>query len=244
MSEIVKALVAALASIMRPRMLLLLLWPLAVALVLWLALAYLFWTQAAAWIELQFAQSTLIAWAITLWPLVHLAGHLASILLGLLFVPLVLATAVLIIGIFAMPQMVEEVAQRAYPQLARRQGGSFVGSAWNGLAALAWLALFALLSLPLWLFPPLWPLLSVLLVAYLNQRVYRYDALAEHASVEEMRTLLARHRGGYFLLGLATALAGLVPFFGFFVPVYAGLAFVHYCLARLDALRDEPVSVQ
>jgi hypothetical protein len=27
-------------------------------------------------------------------------------------------------------------------------------------------------------------------------------------------------------------------------PVYGGLAFIHYCLARLAQLRDEPVASQ
>ena len=244
MSEISTALLRALASLLHPRMLLLMLWPVAIALALWLGLAYAFWSQAAAWLQLQLQQSALVAWAIGVWPLTLLATHLAWILLVLLFVPLVLVTAVLIIGVFAMPAMVGHVAGRSYPQLVRRAGGGFAGSAWNSVMALAWLSLFALLSVPLWLFPPLWPLLSVLLFGYLNQRVFRYDALAEHASGWEMQTLMRRHRGELFLLGVALALCGMIPVFGFFAPVYSGLAFIHYCLARLTQLRDEPVATQ
>ena len=244
MSEIAKALIKAFASLLHPRMLLLMLWPPAVALVLWLALAYAFWSQAAAWLQLQFDQSAVIGWAITVWPLTMIATHLAWILLVLLFLPLVLITAVLIIGVFAMPAMVAHVAERAYPRLERRQGGTFAGSVWNSLAALFWLALLVLLSLPLWFFPPLWPVLPVVLFGYLNQRVFRYDALAEHASAWEMQTLIRRDRADLFLLGVALALAGMVPLLGFFAPVYGGLAFIHYCLARLAQLRDEPVATQ
>jgi uncharacterized protein involved in cysteine biosynthesis len=110
--------------------------------------------------------------------------------------------------------------------------------------ALVWLALLVLLSLPLWLFPPLWPLLPVVLFAYLNQRVFRYDALAEHATAWEMKTLFQRYRGDLFLLGVALALAGMIPLLGFFAPVYGGLAFIHYCLARLAQLRAAPVATQ
>jgi uncharacterized protein involved in cysteine biosynthesis len=244
MGAIARALVQAFASLLHPRMLFLLLWPVLVALVLWLALAFAFWSHAAGWLQLQFDQSTAIAWAMGLWPLTLIAAHLAAILLVLLFVPLVLITAVLIIGAFAMPAMVDLVAERAHPGLERRQGGTFAGSLWNGMMTLVWLVLLALLSLPLWFFPLLWPVLPVVLFAYLNQRVFRYDALYEHATDWEMQTLIRRHRRELFLLGALVALFGLVPVLGLLAPVYGGLAFIHYCLARLAQLREEPVAVQ
>ncbi|MBE0619774.1 MAG: EI24 domain-containing protein [Burkholderiales bacterium] len=244
MNEITKALIKAFASLLHPRMLLLMLWPVAVALVLWLGLAFAFWSQAAAWLQVHFEQSAVIGWAITVWPLTYLATHLAWILLALLFIPLVLVTAVLIIGVFAMPAMVTHVAGRGYTQIERRQGGTFAGSVWNSVAAVLWLALLVLLSLPLWFFPPLWPLLPIVLFAYLNQRVFRYDALAEHATAWEMKTLFQRYRWDLFVLGAALALVGMIPLLGFFAPVYGGLAFIHYCLARLAQLREEPVATQ
>ena len=244
MNEIAKALLRAFASLLDARMLLLMLWPVLVSLLMWLGLAYAFWSQAAAWLQLQFDQSAAIGWAISLWPLALVASHLAWILLVLLFIPLVLITAVLIIGVFAMPAMVALVAERAYPQLERRQGGSFAGSLWNGVMTLVWLALLVLLSLPLWFVPPLWPVLPILLFGYFNQRVFRYDALYEHATGMEMQTLIRRHRRELWLLGVVVALFGLIPVLGFFAPAYAGLAFIHYCLARLAQLRQEPVATQ
>ncbi len=244
MTEIGKALIRAFASLLHPRMLLLMLWPVAIALVLWLGLAFAFWSQAAAWLQLQFEQSDVIAWAISVWPLTLLATHLAWILLVLLFVPVVLVTAVLIIGVFAMPAMVKHVAEQAIrSSIAGRAAASpaACGTAWRHWSG--W-SCCVLLSLPLWLFPPLWPLLPIVLFGYLNQRVFRYDALAEHASGWEMQTLIRRHRGELFLLGIAIALFGMIPILGFFAAVYGGLAFIHYCLARLAQLRDEPVATQ
>ena len=87
-------------------------------------------------------------------------------------------------------------------------------------------------------------MLPIALFGYLNQRVFRYDALAEHATSWEMETLIRRHRRELLLLGAVVALSGLVPLLGFFAPVYGGLAFIHYCLARLAQLRDEPVAIQ
>jgi hypothetical protein len=244
MSEITKTLLLAFASLLHPRMLLLLLWPVLVALVLWLGLAFAFWSQAAAWLQVQFDHTAAIGWAITVWPLSLIATHLAWILLALLFIPLVLVTAVLIIGVFAMPVMVGHVAERAYPGLARRHGGTVAGGLWNSVAALLWLALLILVSLPFWLLPLLWPALPMLLFGYVNQRVFRYDALAEHATSWEMETIFRRDRRELFLLGVVVALFGMIPLLGFFAPVYGGLAFIHYCLARLAQLRDEPVATQ
>ena len=244
MSEIAKALIKAFASLLHPRMLLLMLWPVLIALALWLGLAFAFWSQAAAWLQLQFDQSAAIGWAISVWPLALVATYLSWILLALLFIPLVLITAVLIIGLFAMPAMVSLVAEPAYPGLSRRQGGTFAGSLWNGVMALVWLALLVLLSLPLWFFPLFWPVLPIVLFGYLNQRVFRYDALYEHANDWEMETLIRRHRRELFLLGVVVALFGLIPLLGFLAPVYGGLAFIHYCLARLAQLREEPVAIQ
>jgi putative exporter of polyketide antibiotics len=59
-----------------------------------------------------------------------------------------------------------------------------------------------------------------------------------------METLFRRHSRELFLLGIVLAFVGLIPLLGFFAPVYAGLAFIHYCLARLAQLRDEPVAIQ
>ena len=244
MSEIAKALIKAFASLLHPRMLLLMLWPVLIALALWLGLAFAFWSQAAAWLQLQFDQSAAIGWAISVWPLALVATYLSWILLALLFIPLVLITAVLIIGLFAMPAMVSLVAERAYPGLERQHGGTFAGGLWNSVAALAWLALLVLLSLPLWFFPLFWPVLPIVLFGYLNQRVFRYDALYEHASDWEMETLIRRHRRELFLLGVVVALFGLIPLLGFLAPVYGGLAFIHYCRARLAQLREEPVAIQ
>ena len=97
-------------------------------------------------------------------------------LLFLLFVPLVYLTALFILGIFGMDAMVDHVARRSYPQLERRRGGGVAGSVWNGCVALAGMALLAVLSLPLWLAPPLWPVLAVAILGWGNQRLLRYDA--------------------------------------------------------------------
>ena len=72
-------------------------------------------------------------------------------------------------------------------------GGGVAGSVWNGLVALGGMALLFIVSLPLWLLPPLWPLIPLAIFAWVNQRLLRYDALAEHADRGEM-TRIFRER--------------------------------------------------
>jgi uncharacterized protein involved in cysteine biosynthesis len=139
--------------------------------------------------------------------------------------------------VFGMQKMVDYVASRSYPQLERRRGGGIAGTGWNGLVALAGMIGLAILSLPLWLLPPLWPIIPLLILGWVNQRLLRYDALAEHADAEEMRRLFRERRGSLYLLGLMLALAAYVPLVGFFAPVLFGLAFIHYLLGALDNAR-------
>ena len=241
MGRIVAALLKASGSLLHPKMLWLMVWPVLVALVLWVTLAALYWGDAARWIDFQLHQWPVYEWAVSTWPMTLIAAWFGWLLLLFLFVPAVLITAVVIISIVSMPAMVAHVSARDYPNLVRRKGGTFSGSVWNALVALILFSLLFVLSLPLWLIPPLWPVLPLALFGYFNQRVFRYDALAEHGSAAEIAETIRRSRGELYLLGVALALIGHIPLVGLVMPVYGGLAFIHYGLARLGDLRDEPI---
>ncbi len=73
--------------------------------------------------------------------------------------------------------------------------------------------------------------------AYLNQRMFRYDALAEHASREEFADLVRASRGDLFLLGILRSLLLYVPVVNLLLPVISALAFTQFCLARLARQR-------
>jgi uncharacterized protein involved in cysteine biosynthesis len=53
-----------------------------------------------------------------------------------------------------------------------------------------------------------------------------------------MGEIFRRHGRSLWLLGIVVALVAQVPLVGFFVPVIAGLAFIHFCLERLAVLRE------
>jgi len=237
------SLIYGLANLLHPRMLWLMVWPMLVALALWGAVAAAFWGRlatalaelfrrwlepAAGFVRFDFGDATVIA---------------AYVVLFLLLVPLVYLTALFILGVFGMPKMVDHVAERSFPTLERRHGGGAAGSVWNGVAALGGMVLLFAVSLPLWLLPPLWPLIPLAIFAWVNQKLLRYDALGEHADREEMARIFRARRGALLTLGLLLALVAYIPFVGFIAPVVFGLAFIRYLLGALESLRAAPLAV-
>jgi CysZ protein len=234
--SIARSLLYAAANVLHPRMLWLMLWPMLVALAVWGSAALFLWAtlavRLAAW--LQQALDYALAWSHVDFGTAALVA--ANVLLFLGFVPLVYLTALFILSLFGMQQMVGYVAERAFPDLERRHGGGIAGSGWNSFVALFGMLALGLVSVPLWLFPPLWPIIPLVILGWVNQRLLRYDALAEHADADEMRRIFRERRGALYLLGVLLALVAYVPLVGFFAPVLFGLAFIHYLLG---ALRDK-----
>lgn len=220
-----------------PRMLWLMVWPMLVSLVIWGVVAVVAWMRLAMslaailkeWLEpalgfirLDFGDATLIA---------------AHVILFLLFVPLVYVTALFILGVFGMQKMVNYVAERSFAEVERRHGGTVAGSIGNGCAALGGMLGLLVLSLPLWLIPPLWPLIPLAVLTWGNQRLLRYDALAEHADKDEMARIFRERRASLYTLGFLLALLAFVPLVQFLGPVVFGLAFIRYLLGTLIELR-------
>jgi signal transduction histidine kinase len=236
MDNLLRSLQRAAQDLMAPRMLALVLWPMGLSLLLWGGLAWLF---GAAWkAEIaDFLAATpfqgLLHWAGAEW----LMAYAAIIILALLWLPALYLTALLITSLFLMPLIVNFVAERHYPDLARLKGGSLAGSIVNGVLALLLYILAWVLILPVWLFAPFGIAVSILLNAWLNQRLFMYDALSDHASAEELKD--ERHAGGGWLYALSSLLGLLhfVPLVNFLAPVYMGLAFTHHGLGALDSSR-------
>ena len=236
------ALLFAFTSLAHTRILWLMLWPVLLAVAFWGAAVLIFWGQLVVWLG-----GTLKGWVQTAtffvnWDATDVALFAAKALILVMLVPLIQLTALLILGVFGMPVMVNHVAERRFPQLERRKGGSFAGSMWNSVVAVIGLLLLGAVSLPLWLFPPLWPVIPVVILAWVNQKVLRYDALAEHADPQEMKRIFSGSRGTLLLLGGALALVSYIPVLGFFAPVIVALTFIHYLLARVQGLRDQPAA--
>jgi hypothetical protein len=235
--SIAGALLYGLANLLHPRMLWLMVWPMLVSLTLWGIAALVLWGRLAVWLAQRLQQWLEPAAAFIRFDLGDAALIAAHVLLFLLFVPLVYVTALFILGIFGMQKMVDHVAARSFPSLERRRGGGAAGSAWNGAVALLGMAAMFIVSLPLWILPPLWPLIPLVILAWVNQRLLRYDALAEHADAREMARIFRERRFALYALGLLLALAAYVPFVGLVAPVVFGLAYIRYLLGVLQNAR-------
>jgi CysZ protein len=239
MKGVASALIEAFRSLLHPKMLALVLWPMLVSAVLWMVAAFLFWGR---WVDALtgLSQSALLEkW------LGHdisaTASHfLIVVILAVLLISAIYLTALAITAIFAMPVMVSHVAQKHYPDLERKKGGSTIDGIVNTAVAIGVYCAGMALSLPFWLFGPLAIVLPVILMAYLNQRLFRYDALTEHASKEEYAQVVERSRKKFYLLGTLAGLLQFVPVLNVFLPVYMGLAFTHLCLGELKQVRQAP----
>jgi hypothetical protein len=229
MKPVLTSLGYAAVNLLHPRMLWLMAWPMLAASAVWGLLAAFLWTRTALRIA-ELIQSGLELVHLNFADAALVAGH---VVLFLLFVPLVYLTALFILGVFGMGEMVDHVAATSYPQLERRHGGGVLGSAWNAIGVLIGMLVLVIVTLPLWLVPPLWPVVPIAIFAWVNQRLLRYDALAEHADRAEMKRLFRERRGHLYLLGLLLALLAYVPLLGFIGPVLFGLAFIRYLLGAL-----------
>jgi hypothetical protein len=236
MPIVLLALKRAAQDLFTPRMLALLLWPMGGALLFWGLMAY--WFGAGWKVELMTFLSTtpvqgFMQWAGAEWVL----AYAALVLLVLLWLPVVYVTALLITSLALMPIIVNQVEARHYPGLERRRGGTLLGSIFNATAATVLYALAWLIVLPVWLFAPVGLLVSVVLNAWLNQRMFMYDALSEHADGEELQALRHDDSGPLYLLSALLGLFHYVPGLNLLAPVYMGLAFTHYGLEGLSRRR-------
>lgn len=232
MAEVLAAGLKAARDLTRGAILWQALWPPLLSLAIWSAVAVAVWAPAGAWLLERLPDWGWLDW-LGAW-LVHIALFLA-------FAPLVYLTTLLVVAGFALPRMMVIVAARDYPDLSRRNtaAAALWGSLGNTLAAGLIFVAGWLLTLPLLLIPGALLVLPLLWTGWLNQRSFRFDALAEHATAEERKILVQRERPGFWLAGLASALAAHVPVLNLLAPAFAALLFVHLGLGSLRRLRAE-----
>jgi CysZ protein len=236
MDPVSKALIGAAKSLVHPIILVILLLPMVIALVIWIAVGWAYWGSWTSAIQNAVVDHAAYSWA-TNWDPARLTSWIAAAVVVAMLAPVVILTALLIATVFAMPMLVRHVAQSDFPNLEQRHGGTVIGSIWNALAAISLFALLWVVTLPLWLLGPLAVLLPLLLSAYLNQRLFRYDALSDHADAAEMKRIFEFARGRLFLLGLLTGALYFIPPINLIAPIFSALAFIHLCLSELENAR-------
>ncbi len=267
MTSLATSLYRALMAQLHPPMLLLTMLPFVIAVLLW---------GLALWFGLQPLIDQLHAW-FSDYDLFRSAGKLLDsiglsalrallvpLLAMWLLLPFMIVTALVLVGSFAMPAIARHVGQRHFPQLLRRQGGSFAGSLWVSLSSFAGFLVFWLLTLPLNLVPLFALFVQPLLWGWLAHRVMSYDSLADYADRDERRAIVQRERWPLLAIGIVTGSLGAAPgllwlggvasviFFPLLAAVaiwlyllifvFSGLWFQYYCLEALARLRSVPQS--
>ena len=262
MSRLMDAFWRAVAYCLHPRVIALSFLPLIIMSVASLGLGYLYWNDAVDLLRLQLDSYQLVG-SMSQWleglGLGNLRMVLAPALLLFIAIPLIVIVSLLFVATLMTPAMVALVGQRRFPMLERRHGGSLSASVLWSLASTLMACIALLLSLPLWLVPPLVLVLPPLIWGWLTYRVMAYDALAEHASADERRQIFQEHRWHLLGIGVLSGYLGAAPsviwasgamyvaMAPILVPVaiwvytlvfaFSSLWFTHYALSALQHLR-------
>ncbi len=252
----------AVAYCMHPRVIALSFLPLVLMVVLSFGLGYFFWDAAVAsvtaWLEAYEMVQTLLGWLERL-GMSSLRTVFAPLLVLVLATPVIVLLCLLLVAAFMTPAMVDLVGQRRFAQMELKRGGSMLVSVFWSLGSTLLAVLALLVSMPLWLVPPLVLILPPLIWGWLTYRVFAFDALALHASAPERKAILKEHRGSLLAMGVLSGYLGAAPSLlwasgamfialaPLLVPVaiwiytlvfaFASLWFAHYTLAALQALR-------
>ena len=238
MIQIFKSFSRAFKDLFRLKVVWIVLWPTLVASMLWLVIGAIFWNSFSVWIAEGISMMGVEDWIGGMqkeW----IASAVQIGLYLLLFLLLVVVTTLIITAIFSMPALIHMVASRYYPELKYEYGGSVVGSLVNVMIALTIFIVIWIVTIPLWLIG-IGVVVPFVAAAYLNQRLFRYDALSEHASRQELKILLVTDRALLWGLGLLTGSLQFIPLINLIAPVLAALAFIHFELARLSKVRSNP----
>ena len=259
----------AVAYCLHPRVIALSFLPLVFMVALSFTLGYFFWDGAVAavmgWLEAFDLVQAFLGWLERI-GLGTLRSVFSPLIVLVLATPLIVLLCLLLVAAFMTPAMVDLVGQRRFPQLERKRGGSMLVSVFWSLGSTLVAAVALLLSMPLWLVPPLVLILPPLIWGWLTYRVFAFDALATHASAEERRLIMRRHRSTLLVMGVLAGYLGAAPSLlwasgamfialaPLLVPVaiwvytlvfaFASLWFAHFALAELERLRAQaPVEI-
>ena len=263
MSKLLDSFWRAVMYCMHPRVIALSILPLAIMAAIALGLGYFYWETALTAVRSNLDSYSLVN-AMVRWleelGLSNLRLVLAPVVLLFLAIPVIVIVSLLFVASFMTPAMVALVAERRFPQLERKKGGSMLASVLWSLGSTTLAAIALVLSIPLWLVPPLILILPPLIWGWLTYRVMSYDALADHASRDERRQIFKQHRLQLLGIGVLSGYLGAAPsliwasgaMFVAMAPIlvpiaiwiytlvfaFSSLWFAHYTLAALQQLRQ------
>ena len=120
MQDILDALGRAFKSLFHPKMLVLVLWPMLLALLFWGGVFWWFWDSWSTAL-LHLSNSYGVEDKLAQWGFVWVAHWIVTLILFSLLLPAIYVTSLLFTAIFAMPLMLNFVAARDYPTLEQKR---------------------------------------------------------------------------------------------------------------------------
>lgn len=234
----------ALVSQCHPKMLVALFLPFLIAVFGAIILLWAFWTPLTEWLNVQASDWGVInqvdQWMLAI-GLFSIKLYLIPLLAAGILLPISGILGLVIAAVFVMPIVLRHLEKGEYQGLSRQgQYATAVGT-WNAIWVGVIFAVGWLLTMPLWLIPPLPLLLPIFWWAFAFTRMLRVDAIVEHGSTQERRLLWRRHNRQLWLIGFILALINLFPPAWLFLPVFSALVFAHFSLEALRQLREQTV---
>jgi len=225
-----------------PKMLLALLLPFFIALLGAVMLLWVFWTPLTNWLDAYALNWSYLndfdQWLMAV-GLFSIKLYLVPLLAVAILLPLSGILGLVIAAIFVMPIALRHVEKRDYIGLVRHGQFSTTYGVWNALWVGLLFSLGWLLTMPLWLIPPLPVVLPIFWWAFAFARILRVDAVIEHANANERKQIWRRHNRQYWLMGFLLALVNLFPPAWLVLPVFSSLVFAHFSLEALRQLRQD-----
>jgi hypothetical protein len=266
MKELVDAFWRAAAYCLHPKVILLSLLPLLIAVATVLGMGWFYWESAVAGVRHSLEQWSLVVSFLQWLDSIGAAAFnavLAPLIVVALAVPVIVVASLLLVAWLMTPALVNLVAARRFAALERKHGaGWFSAGLWSVGYTLCTLLLLVL-SLPLWFIPPLVLVLPPLIWGWLTYKVMSFDVLADHASSDERRQLMRDKHWPLLAIGIITGYLGAAPSLLWAVSAatlvlapllvvlsvwlytlifaFAALWFAHFTLAALQRQRQEAV---
>ena len=235
----------AVKSQLHPRMLFAMLLPFVIMFIGAIVLLLVALGPLTAWMDRQITASAAVVqadqWLVSLglFSVLTLKAWLLPVASVVILLPVSGILGLAVAAVCVMPMVISHLSGTTYAGLRREGRNSFVVSLWNAVWVSILFALGWVLTLPLWLAPPLGLVVSVFWWTFAFSRMMRIDAIVEHASPAERRVLLARHSTAFWGIGLICALINLIPPAWVFLPVFSGLVYTHFGLSALTRLRAQ-----
>jgi hypothetical protein len=251
------------------RMMLLSLLPSLLALGLWAVLLYFTLQPLIDFLQMNFVNTSgyqMVGNVLTFFGLLALKVFIVPLFAMWMLLPLMLFTALIFVACIAMPVINHTISRKYFPQLEKKHGAGWWRSLGFAMISLVMFLVLWLVSLPLSLFLHAGIIIQPVLVGWFTYRVMAYDAMAVHASLEERRIIMRRHRWQLWAVGIITGLLSTLPgiiwlggvlwivvlpfsaavaiWLYVLVFMFSGIWFQLFCLDTLQQLRESnPVEV-